>query len=88
MYRKPLDTQQIKENCTTGFKRTSLSSTGAMRPTLTKAEARLRKTQENKRDNKHPIIKQHADNQSEKDTGHWGEKREKEEETGRKKRVN
>ena len=85
MYSKPLDTPQVKENCTTGFKKTSLSSTGAMRLTLTKAKVRLSKTQENKRDYKQPIGKQHADNKSEKDTGHSGGKREKEEETGRKK---
>ena len=38
--------------------------------------------------NKQPIGKHHADNQSEEDTSHRGEKGEKEEETGRKKRVN
>ena len=85
MYRKPLDTQQIKENCTTGFKRTSLSSTGAMRPTPTKAEARLSKTQESKRGNKQPIEKKHADNLLEEDTSQRGLKGEKEEEAGREK---
>ena len=55
-----------------------------MRPTPTKAEARLRK---NRRDNKLPIGKQHADNQSEEDNSHRGGKVEKGEETGRGKRV-
>ena len=56
----------------TGFKRTGLSSSGAMRPTTTKAEIRLNKTQENKRENQQPIGKQHADNQSEEDKIHIG----------------
>ena len=51
-----------------------------MRPTPTKAEARLSKTQKSKRDNKQPIGKKHADNQSEEDTKHRGEKGEKQEE--------
>ena len=44
----------------------------------------------NKRDNKQPIGKQHADNQSEEDTqkSHRGGKGEKEEETEKEKRVN
>ena len=58
-----------------------------MRPTPTKAEARLSKAQENKRNNKQPIGKHHADNQSEEDISHSGKKRTKKEETGRKKRV-
>ena len=70
----------------TSFKRTSLSSSGAMWPTPTKAEARLSKTQESKRDNKQPIRKQHADKQKEEDMNHRGEREEKEEETGRKKK--
>ena len=41
MYRKPLDTPKVKENCATGFKRTRLSALGAMRPTHTKEEPRL-----------------------------------------------
>ena len=53
-----------------------------------KAEARLSKTQESKRDNKQPIGKQHADNQTEKDPNHTGGKGEIEEETGREKRLN
>ena len=56
-----------------------------MRPILTKIEARLRKTQKNKRDNKQPILKQHEDNQSEVDTNHRDGKGEKEEETAREK---
>ena len=64
----------------TSFKRTSFSSSGAMQPTPAKAEARLNKTQESKRDNKQPMRKQHADNQSEEDTNHRGGKGEKEEE--------
>ena len=51
-----------------------------MQPTPTEAEARLRQTQESKRDNKQPMRKQHADNQSEEDTNHRGGKGEKEEE--------
>ena len=58
-----------------------------MRPTPTKAEARLSKTQENKKNNKQPIGKQHADSQSEEDKSHRDGKGEKEEETGREKRV-
>ena len=54
-----------------------------MRPTPTKVEARLSKTQESKRDNKKPIGKQHGDNQSEEDTNHRGGKGKREEETGR-----
>ena len=67
------------ENSTTSFKRTSLSSSGAKQPTTSKAEGRLSKTQENKRDNKHSIRKQHADNQSEEDESFRGGKSEKEE---------
>ena len=59
-----------------------------MWPIPTKVETRLSKTQESKRDNKQPIGNKHADNQSEKDTNHRGGKGEKEEETGREKRVN
>ena len=70
----------------TGFKRTSLSSSGAMRLTLTKAEARLSKIQESKRDNKQPIRQQHADNKSEEDTSHRSGKGEKEKKTGREKK--
>ena len=44
------------------------------------AEAGLSKTQKIKRDNKQPIGKQHAGNQSEEDTLHRGGKGEKEEE--------
>ena len=61
----------------TWFKRTSLSSSGAMQPTPTKAEARLNKTQTNKRDNKQPIGKQLADSQSEEDKSHRGERERK-----------
>ena len=43
MYKIPLDTPSVKENCTTGFERTSVSSSGAMRPTSMKEEARLNK---------------------------------------------
>ena len=71
----------------TGFKRTSLSSSGAKQPTPTKAEGRLSKTQVNKRDNKQPIGKQHADNQSEEGKSLRGGKSEKEEETRKKNRV-
>ena len=71
----------------TGFKRTRLSSSGAKGPTTTKAEVRLSKTQENKRDNKQPIGKQHADNQSEEDKSLRGGMGEKEEETVKEKRV-
>ena len=70
----------------TDFKRTSLSSSGAIRPTFTKAEARVFKIQERMRDNKQPIGKQHTDNQSEEDMSHRGGKGEKEEETGRRKK--
>ena len=59
-----------------------------MRPTPTKAEARLSKTQENKRDNKQPTGKQHADNQPKEDKSLRGGEDEKEEEAGREKRVN
>ena len=38
----PLDSPYIKENCNTGFERTSLSSSGAIRPTFRKTEARLK----------------------------------------------
>ena len=48
------------------------------------AETRLSKHMEI-RDNKQPIGKQHANTQSEEDTSHRDGKREKEEETGRKK---
>ena len=65
----------------------SLSSSGAKQPTTTKAEGRLSKTQEKKRDNKQPIGKQHADNQSEEDKSLRGGKSEKEEETGKENRV-
>ena len=58
-----------------------------MRPTPTKAEARLSKTQESKRDNKQPIRKQHADNQTEVDTSRRGRKGEKEGEAGREKKT-
>ena len=44
-------------------------------------------TQEKKEDNKQPLGKQHTNNQSEEDTSPSGEKGEKEEETGRKKRI-
>ena len=71
----------------TSFKRTSLSSSGAKQPTTMKAEIRLRKTQVNKRDNKQPIGKQHADNQSEEAKSLRGGKSEKKEETGKKNRV-
>ena len=54
------------------FKKTSFCSSGVICPTATKAEARLCKTQENKRDNKQQIEKQHADHQSERDTSHIG----------------
>ena len=46
------------------------------------------KTQGSKTYNKLPIGKQHAGNQSEKDTSYRGEKGEKGDETGREKRVN
>ena len=55
MYRKLLDTPYVKANYTTGFKRTSLSSSGTMRPIPTKAETRISKVQESKRDNKQSI---------------------------------
>ena len=58
-----------------------------MRPTPTKAEDRLSKTQENKRDIKQPIGKQHVDNQSEEEKSLRGGNGEKEEETGKRKRV-
>ena len=67
----------------TDFKRTSLSSSSAKQSTTTKAEIRLSKTQENKRDSKQPTGKQHADNQSEEDKSLRGRMGEKEEETGR-----
>ena len=67
---------------------TSLSLSGVIRPTPTKAEARLNKTQESTRDNKQLIGKQHADNQPEENTHHRDGKREKEEGLGRKQRVN
>ena len=42
-YKKiPLYALQVNEKCTTGTERTSLSSSDAMRPSSTKAEARLR----------------------------------------------
>ena len=41
MYRKPLDKPYVKENCTTRFNMTSLSSLGAMQPSHAKAEVRL-----------------------------------------------
>ena len=41
MYKIPLDTPLVKENCPTGFERTKLSSSDAIRPTFKKAEARL-----------------------------------------------
>ena len=47
----------------------------------------LSKTQENKKDNKQPIGKQHADNQSEEDKSLRGGMEEKEDETGREKKV-
>ena len=59
-----------------------------MPPTPMKAEARLSKTQESKRDNKQPTGNQHVKNQSEEDTNHRGGKEEKEEKTRREKRVN
>ena len=37
----PLDSPYVKENCAAGFERTSLSSSGAKRPTTRKAECRL-----------------------------------------------
>ena len=46
-----------------------------MRPTPTKAEVRLNKVQENKRDNKQAIEKQHADNQPEQDRRHRWKRR-------------
>ena len=58
-----------------------------MRPTPTKAEARLCKTHESKRDNKQPIGKQHADNQPEESKSLRGSMGEKEEETEREKRL-
>ena len=42
-----------------------------MRPATTKAEVRLSKTQENKRDNKQPIGNQHADNQSKENKNYF-----------------
>ena len=56
-------------------------------PTTTKAEGRLSKTQVNKKDNKQPIGKQHASNQSEEGKSPSGGKSEKEGETGKKNRV-
>ena len=41
LYTRPLNTPQENDKCTTGFKRTSLSSSSAIRPPPTKAEARL-----------------------------------------------
>ena len=58
-----------------------------MRTTTMKAEVRLSKTLVKKRNNKQPIEKQHADNQSEEDKSLRGGKSEKEEETGKKNRV-
>ena len=58
-----------------------------MRPTPMETEARLSKTQESKRDNKQPIGKQHAHNQSEEGKSLRGGESEKEEETGKKNRV-
>ena len=57
-------------------------------PTSMKTEARLSKTQEGMRDNKQSTGKQHAGNQSEEDMSHRDRKGEKEEETGKEKRVN
>ena len=39
--------------------------------------SQTKQTQKNKKDNKHPIGKQHADNQSEVDTRHIGEREKK-----------
>ena len=83
MCRMPLDTPQVKENCPTGFKRTNLSSSGAMWPTPTKAEAGLSKTWERMKYNKQSIGKQYADNLSEEDTSHTDGKGEKDEKTER-----
>ena len=66
---------------------TSFSSSGTIGPTPTKAETRLSKTQESMRGNKHPIGKQRTNNQLEEYISNKGGKGEKEEETGREKRV-
>ena len=59
-----------------------------MQPTPTKAEARLSKTQTNKRDNKPPIGKQYADNQSEESKNLRGEReRKKEKQEGGKTKI-
>ena len=71
------------EKTTNSFKKTSLSSSGAKQPTTTKAEGRFSKTQEDKRDNRQPIGKQHANNQSEEGKSLRSGKSEKEEETGK-----
>ena len=47
------------------------------------SRSQTEQTQRSKRDNKQPIGKQHADNQSEENTGHSSEKGEKEEEAAR-----
>ena len=57
-----------------------------MRPSHTKKDARLSKTQESKKDNKQLIRMQHADNQSEEDSSLRGGKGEKEEEQEGKKK--
>ena len=59
-----------------------------MRPTPTKDESRslTEQTRESKRDDKQPIEKKDADNQLQGDTSHRGEKRVKEEESGREKK--
>ena len=49
------------------------------------SRSQTEQTQRSKRDNKQPIGKQRANNQSEEDTKHRGGKGEKEEETGREK---
>ena len=65
------------------FKKTSFPPSGTIGLTPTQAETILSKTQESMRNNKQPIRKQHADNQSEEDTSHRGGKGEKEEGTER-----
>ena len=63
------------------FKKTSLFSSSAIYPIPMKAEAKLSK---HRKAREKTIGKQHGDNQSE-DTSPRGRKREKKEETGRKK---
>ena len=49
------------------------------------SRSQTEQTQKSKRDSKQPIRRQHADNQTEKETSHSGGNREKKEEAGKKK---